>query len=234
MSTELLRIFPTLEPQRKSDFVSSFFGEETYWALHELVFRDDYPGYKPTVVEIPNGDGKADAEKRYSHVAPKYFSTIWQQKTLEPFLDRAFYCAYEMAKSLGISQKYMPKKEYGALRVLEYPPGAVSNLHEDFDLFTLMLYRDDPSKFVSHDNDTNLLLNLAKQLNPQCHFGQLGTEIGMGPATPHEVVASDWSQHSIVYFAIPDHNAVLPSGVTVRDWLNERMSRSRTEFKKYE
>lgn len=238
-------------PDLVSSVINTYFGEESYWALHELVFRDDYPGYKPTVVEIPNGDGKADAQKKYAHVAPKYFANIWQQKALEPYLDRAFYAAYEMGKRLGLPQKYLPKKEYGALRVLDYPPGAVSNPHEDFDLFTLMLYRDDPSKFrvLEHPPELeigfdgvarhkppkeNLLLNVAQAINPQCHFGQLGTEIGMGPATPHEVVASDRSQHSIVYFAICDHNVALPSGVLVRDWLNERMSRSRTEFKKYE
>jgi hypothetical protein len=36
-----------------------------------------------------------------------------------------------------------------------------------------------------------------------------------------------------VYFAIPDHEAPLGEG-NVRDWLNERQARSRTEFKKFE
>jgi hypothetical protein len=62
----------------------------------------------------------------------------------------------------------------------------------------------------------------------------MGTLVGMGQATPHEVLASETRQFSIVYFAIPDWAAVLPGGVTVLDWLNERMARSRTEFKKYE
>lgn len=32
---------------------------------------------------------------------------------------------------------------------------------------------------------------------------------------------------SIVFFAIPDHAAVLPSGETVGEWLEERLARSR-------
>jgi hypothetical protein len=42
-----------------------------------------------------------------------------------------------------------------------------------------------------------------------------------------------WDMHSIVYFSIPNHDAILPDGTTVRDWLNERMARSRTAFKNY-
>jgi hypothetical protein len=47
-----------------------------------------------------------------------------------------------------------------------------------------------------------------------------------------------------VYFAIPDHDAILPphdggplgfkvSNCSVRSWLNERMARSRTAFTPY-
>ncbi len=53
------------------------------------------------------------------------------------------------------------------------------------------------------------------------------------------MIAATAPQYSIVYFAIPDHDAMLPAtderpAISVRDWLNERMARSRTEFKKYE
>lgn len=37
-----------------------------YSNLYDRVFQPDYPGYKPSVTEIPNGDGKADTEKRYA------------------------------------------------------------------------------------------------------------------------------------------------------------------------
>lgn len=210
------------------------FSKEDYEDLHALVFRSDYPGYKPAVVEIPNGDGKADNEKRYAHVAMKYFARATQAADLFPYLMKAFHLATAAADIANVPKEFMPDLRYGALRILDYPPGAVSNKHEDFDLFTLMLYRDQPECFKADEVEESRALKRIQLLNKQAHLGQLGEAIALGNATPHEVVASDKRQHSIVYFAIPDHDAVLPNGQTVRDWLNERMARSRTEFKKYE
>ena len=213
------------------------FTKEEYEALHALVFRPDYSGYKPEVKEIPNGDGKVDATKMYAHVAPKYFTTDEQREQLTPFLEKAFNMARAAADLANVPFAYFPDIRYGALRILDYPPGAVSNLHEDFDLFTLMMYRDQPDRFQSYelagDFEGRKVIDRIRLLNKQAHLGQLGEAIGLGKATLHEVLASETRQHSIVYFAIPDHEAPLGEG-NVRDWLNERMARSRTEFKKYE
>lgn len=212
-----------------------------YCTIYRLVFRDGYPGYKPEVKEIPNGDGKVDAQKRYAHVAPKYLTDAVSEADkviLRGYLEQVHAVAEEAARAAGVPEEFMPRIEYGALRILEYPPGAISNKHEDFDLFTLMCHRSDPSKFsaeeVERTDAEQEVMRALRAINEQAHIGQLGAEIGLGPATPHEVLPSPAGQHSVVYFAIPDHDAVLPSGVTVRDWLNERMARSRTEFKKYE
>lgn len=213
------------------------FSTSDYLRLHELVFRSDFGGYKPSVTEIPNGDGKADVAKRYAHIALKYLTDeIGLRSNLMPYLEAAHGEAVQVARRLALPVGFMPKLEYGALRVLEYKPGATSNRHEDFDLFTLMLYRDQPDRFVSYEDEYRPGQSLAimRDLNAQAHLGQLGEAIGLGPATPHEVLPSERVQRSIVYFAIPDHGAVLPGGVKVRDWLNERMARSRTSFKAYE
>jgi isopenicillin N synthase-like dioxygenase len=214
--------------------------------LHSIVFRDGYAGYKPNVIEIPNGDGKADSLKRYAHIATKYFQTRAERLALTPFLELAHSKALEISEALDLPYAFEPRIEYGALRILDYPPGAISNEHEDFDLFTLMCYRDQPDRFVAkHVKDDASLraywlrgnpapLEVLRHHNSQAHMGQLGTEIGLGPATPHQVLASETRQFSIVYFAIPDHASILPSGLTVRGWLNERMARSRTAFKDYE
>lgn len=218
------------------------FTREEYEKIHELVFRPDYSGYKPAVKEIPNGDGKVDADKRYAHIAPKYLLTEQQREDLMPFYNRAHELSLQMAGATDLPIAYYPDHRYGALRVLEYPVGSISNEHEDFDLFTLMAYRDQPDKFKSKDAYSENLKKL-RAFNQQAHIGQLGELVGLGTATPHEVVASETVQHSIVFFTIPDHEAELPStfvkGVIqpaqkVREWLNERMARSRTEFKKYE
>jgi len=208
------------------------FTKEEYEALHALVFRPDYSGYKPEVKEIPNGDGKVDAEKRYAHVAPKYFTTDQQREELTPFLEKAFNLARACADIAKVPAAYMPDIRYGALRILDYPPGAVSNKHEDFDLFTLMMYRDQPDLFVADQVEESRWLKRIQLLNKQAHLGQLGEAIGLGKATPHEVLPSETRQCSIVYFAIPDHESPLGEG-NVRDWLNERMARSRTSFDKY-
>jgi hypothetical protein len=210
------------------------FSRADYDTLHRLVFRSDYPGYKPTVIEIPNGDGKADAEKKYSHVGIKYFANDWQRFALMPYLQRAYDLAVEVAVAGGVPAEYMPDINFGALRVLDYPPGAISHKHLDFSLFTVMLYRDDPSRFHAIEEGASEHYFNMKNVNPQVHIGELGAEVGLGPATPHEVFASTEIQRSIVYFAIPSWDVKLPSGVLVKDFLNERMARSRTEFKKYE
>lgn len=209
------------------------FTETEYNKLHGLVFREDYSGYKPTVLEIPNGDGKVDAEKRYAHVATKYFTTQQQRVDMMPFLQKAHGTAMEIARAIRMPSEFFPQLETSSLRVLEYPPGAISNEHCDFDLFTLMLYRDQPDRFVSKDLG-NQTLRYMRHYNLQAHMGELGTAIGLGEATPHSVLPSETAQHSIVYFAIPAWSAMLASGVTVKDWLNSRMARSRTEFKAYQ
>ncbi len=210
------------------------FSSSDYADLYYYVFSGSYAGYQPAVKEIPNGDGKVDAEKRYAHIAPKYFRND-DKKFLTPYLEKAHYRALAMAEALELPRPWWPRLEYSALRVLDYPVGAVSNEHEDFDLFTLMCYRDQPDRFLAREvAPPSLVTNTMRRINEQAHLGQLGEAIGLGPATPHLVLASDWPQKSIVHFAIPDHENLMPgSDITVRDWLNERMSRSRISFKKY-
>jgi isopenicillin N synthase-like dioxygenase len=128
-----------------------------------------------------------------------------------------------------------------------YGPDAVMNPHKDFDLFTLMLYRNIPEhfKYISDHNEVGYnaqgsakrqrVLRAAQTLNAQVHFGELleeidGSKENIWQATRHEVVASGGpTQYSVVYFAIPPHEAVLANGTTVGKWLEERLARSRYE-----
>lgn len=208
-----------------------------YDQLHAIVFSGDYPGYRPEVRELPNGDGRVDADKRYAHIASKYLAKYrWgiECAILQSALDEAHDLSIEVARALDVPPAFWPVREYSALRVLEYPAGAISNVHTDFDLFTLMMHRSHPIRFVAHDMQPGYdntqggeALFQARRINHQLHLGELAEQVGVGRATPHEVVACDEVQRSIVYFAIPDHFAVLPSGLTVGEWLAERMSRSR-------
>ena len=52
------------------------FTESDYKLLHSLVFQPDYPGYRPTLIEAPNGDDKLDVGKRYAHVSTKYLDRL--------------------------------------------------------------------------------------------------------------------------------------------------------------
>lgn len=196
------------------------FTKEEYDFIAGKVFNSNYNGYRPTVKEIPNGDGKVDNDKRFAHIAEKYNP----DDELLIYLEKGHQLALLVAEALKVPKQFMPVRQYSALRVLEYPVGSITNEHEDFDLFTLMLYRDQPDKFVYHWHD---MPSNVKTLNTQCHLGQIASEIGLGPAVKHSVLPSDKTQYSIVYFAIPDHKEILPSGISVGNWLEERLSRSR-------
>lgn len=198
--------------------MTALFTAQDYAALHALVFRPDYPGYRPTIVESPNGDGAQDTDKRYAHVSTKYLDKTpkgEERDMLRHYLETAHTVAYRTALQIGVPPAFRPCLAAGALRVLEYPVGATSAVHTDFDLFTLNLYRNEPNAGLG---------------DAPVHMGELGALLGLGRAWPHRVLPSATVQHSIVYFAIPDHAAVLPpfaGGMPVGVWINERMSRSR-------
>lgn len=222
-----------------------------YRTLYDIVFRDDYPGYKPNVVESPAGDGVKDAEKRYAHVSYEYLkqflpdsvaipnftsrsesSAFFEQdthrrqmyKVLDTYLRRCHEAALDVAIQLGIPRQFWPDIRYSALRVLEYPPGAGSAQHTDFDLFTLNLYRNKESLMVTEQHSGH------SWLPDGVHSGEMLTLITgeAFEATPHEVHPHyHLTQYSLVYFAMPNETAVLPSGQTCGEWVAERKKRSR-------
>lgn len=266
------------------------FTADDYQTLHSIVFATDadgrprYPGYRPEVVELPNGDGRADREKRYAHVS---YKNLYKSPSVPLYsgLTPAEWCylldtlrfahaeALRVARALGAPEAFMPDIRYSALRVLEYPPGATSARHTDFDLFTLLCYRDRPEGLVRHprhdQDEPGLDPDSLDAIAPGLHIGELGEIVGLGPATPHEVVpvyetarvygmpeggrpgpllktvpGAPAPQHSIVYFAIPDHAAVLRQKVatvnpvtgergdvewpvTVGEWIDEHIGKRR-------
>ncbi len=207
------------------------FSPSEFDLLRELAFRSDYPGYKPNVREIPNGDGKVDAEKRYSHIASKYLrqdsdSRLWQA------LHRCHERALQVADLLELPAEWRPNLHASALRVLEYPPGAGSARHTDFDLFTLLAYRD-PLEGLEIEGPKAWPDRALGQLAPGLHFGQIYEKAGFGPANPHHVDGMNRWQFSAVYFALPCHSTKFADGLKVAEWLNERMARSRTAFEPY-
>lgn len=218
----------------------NIFSAFDYATLSDIVFQEDYPGYRSNVIESPHGDGKLD-DKKFAHVAEKYLANYKPTNEFNvQFLKRLLHETHDesikIAVHMGIPKKFWPVKEFGAIRILEYSPEAITNPHTDFDLFTLMCYRNNESYFKYVDLDLEsptehvTSLQKARCMNNQIHFGEILEEIDpqLYKATPHEVIASNAeTQYSIVYFAIPAHSAILPSGVTVGDWINERISRSR-------
>lgn len=202
--------------------MTSLFSARDYAALAAIVFRPDYPGNATArgVVEAPNGDAAAkDAGKRYSHVAVKYIDQMGQGtgKMLEAYLEEAWSRALSICDNVfgELPEGFYPSWQHGCLRVLEYPPGAGSAEHTDFDLFTINCYRNTSNPGLGTE---------------EVHMGELGEMLGLGLARSHFVLPSATPQHSIVYFAIPDHATVLPGGRgTVGEWLTERLARSRYE-----
>lgn len=186
----------------------TLFNQEDYNRLSTL-FRSDYPGYKPTTRELPNGDGVVDQGKKYLHVALKYNPPGWAVDLLE----QAWVNCKLSALHRGCLHAALPTFYDSALRVLYYPAGEGSAEHTDFDLCTLNCFRSFDLGF------------------PEMHIGEIGEMLGMGPAMPHSVPALDVPQFSIVFFGIPQHGLRLPDGRTVGEYLSERVSRSRVEVK---
>lgn len=182
------------------------FSEEDYIQLSHLFDpRRAYPGYKPNVQEIPNGDGRVDEGKYYLHVAPKYSPPDYAMDIYA----RAFTLACLTAEHLGVSRAFMPSVEDSTLRVLHYNAGIGGHEHTDFDLFTLNLWRSEP-------------------LFGKLQIGEIGEMAGLGEATVHSVKPSQYTQHSLVFFAMPSLTTGLPGGKRVGQWLHERKTRSRT------
>lgn len=179
------------------------FNQSDYDTLHALCFRDDYPGYRPTVVESPNGDGGLDVQKKFAHVAEKYLRQYSRDvpgasgrvAQLGHFLERAEEIAWNIALQLGVPEEFLPSFEYSALRVLEYPAGVGGHVHTDPDLFAVNLWRSCPNPGLG---------------GAPYHIGEIGELVGLGKAEPHWVDPLPVVQQSLVYFAIPDHAAVLP------------------------
>jgi hypothetical protein len=194
--------------------------------------RPQWPGYTPQVKEIPNGDGRVDSEKRYFHVKAVHFDRF-KDGDFGPFTERqlehlwmlfnnGFARATEAAVLLGIPPEFWPAQEACALRVLEYGPGAGSAEHTDFCSHTVNCFRSDS------DFETCLETIEGDEPLDDVHCGELLSLMGLPyKSTLHRVNPSPLAQFSIVFFALPKHSAVLPSGVTVGAWLAERYRRSR-------
>jgi hypothetical protein len=197
-----------------------------------------YAGYKPHVAEAPNGDGRVDARKRYLHVAQKYAPPQWALD----ILSRAHWEACRVAEAIGVPAEFYPRVENSTLRVLDYPAGAGTEEHTDFDLFTLNLWRSTPNDHEAWEHHTDTVAHTGAEWNEWTpgadayHMGELGELVGLGPAVKHRVPARPYAQRALVYFAMPANAAELPQPVerflhdgplTVADWLKERLSRSR-------
>lgn len=203
----------------------TLFTETDYNELFQLFNLPGYTGYKPDVLEAPNGDGKIDATKRYLHVALKYNPPEFAIR----LLSRAHFEACRVAEAMGVLAAFYPKVENGTLRVLDYPVGAGSAEHTDFDMFTIHCYRSTPEDFVMHDDPdpaTAPALAAGRAIHAELHIGDIGAEVGIAPATRHSVPERGYAQQSIVYFAMPANGAIMPNGLRAIDWIADRYARS--------
>ena len=193
------------------------FTEEEYNEIYSLTFdTPGYAGYRPEVQEAPNGDGKWDEQKKYAHIATKYNPGT----ELKRFYARGYEEAHSVCLKLGFPSHLYPSWDNSCMRILDYPPGAESAEHTDFDLFTIQLYRDQPEGFVR----TGTVDQADESISTGIHFGEMAEVAGLRKAMPHRVKALNVRQRSIVFFVIPQPTATL---VTVGDWLAERYARSR-------
>jgi hypothetical protein len=188
-----------------------------------LAFADDYPGYNPKVHEAPNGDGKWDEEKKYSHVYP----SLEPGHVLLNYYARAWSEACRVHVKLNLPWRLAPSYSASCLRILEYAPGVGGEAHTDFDWFTIQLYRSHPDRFrcMTYSDGSDVALSNADHVSSGIHFGEMAELAGVRKATMHGVFPHPTeTQKSIVFFAIPNPNEAL---VTVESFLAERKARSR-------
>lgn len=199
--------------------------KEEFDKLREYAFSDDNPGWKPGVQEAPNGDGEWDRTKRFAHLAPKYFDDSTPTFVVDAWA-AGMREAERASRQLGIPAAMMPGPD-STLRILEYPPGATSAEHTDFDLFTLRLYRNLESPFKYLGWGGRELAEARKDFEG-IHFGEIMAVLSERfLATKHKVTATpaEW-QYAAVFFAVPSWTAMLPCGKTVHDWMQERKASS--------
>jgi len=202
--------------------------EEDYKNLADFAFSEQNPGFKPKEIESPNGNGVWDESKRYTHIAPKYFRQVLElvPPIVIELYAKAINECIRVCNAIELPHQFWPGPD-STMRLLDYPPGASTAPHTDFNLFTLCLYRDDMDAFKYLGGEGDPLLKKAREISPGIHFGEMMTEINGAQATGHEVVGTDKPQRSIVFFMVPRHSATLPSGKTVGQWIEERKRRSR-------
>jgi len=213
------------------------FTEKDWRHVADMTFTEAYPGYKPGVIESPNGDGVWDTSKEYTHIAAKYLNSEWgEENPLDAtyLMDLLFdwvQTGKNVALRLGLPIQYWPTISDSTIRLLAYPPGAGTALHTDFDLFTLPMYRNIITTYeATFVEEKDMPWENIDQFN-RLHIGELMAEINPHAyvATQHLVKADprDRHQYSAVFFAMPSLEAVLPSGLTVSEWLLFRKARSR-------
>lgn len=193
------------------------FTEEDYNRIYDLTFNTEgYAGYRPTVQEAPNGDGKWDEDKKYAHIATKYNPG----PELMAYFSKAFHEACRVCKELDVPRRLWPDWNSCCMRILDYPPGAGSAEHTDFDFMTIQLYREHQEGFVR----TGTVDQTDESISTGIHFGEMAEVANFREAMPHYVRGLDVRQKSIVFFVLPNPEVAL---ITAGEWLSERYARSR-------
>lgn len=206
--------------------------------LYKICFNqaNHYPGYKPDVIEAPDGRyGALDEGKHYAHVAVKYLHGWdsphkgWMESVLHDWTSYAVDRAIE----IGLPMKWWPSIEDSTIRILAYPPGAESHAHYDFDLFTLNMYRNVRETYERLDPDRADRYDWVRdglESSWDMHYGELATIINPNfKPTKHRVHQDylDRTQYAAVFFAMPRLSLTLPGGVKVWQWVENRKEESR-------
>lgn len=195
------------------------------WA--DRLLSTDYPGYNPPGTE--RADMYALGDYSYAHVATKYLSqdcealSDGQRNAMLNMLKDLVNTARRYSVGYEIPREFWPTMEDSTLRLLEYRPGAVIEEHTDFNLFTVNLYRTSRAPYRHGDDRAEAHID-------NVHIGEIWEQIDAErTATPHWTDVHPHTQYSVVFFAMPSLKAMLPSGVTVGEWLKDRKAQSRSE-----
>jgi hypothetical protein len=136
------------------------------------------------------------------------------------YFQEAYEEACRVCSELDVPWHLMPYKDSCCMRILDYPEGAGSAEHTDFDFLTIQLYRDHLAGFVR----TGTVEQSDESISSGIHFGEMAEVAGFRKAMPHYIKCGMPRQKSIVFFVLPNPDSAL---ITAGEWLKERYARSR-------
>ena len=200
--------------------VKYLFTADDYEIIRSIVHAEGFPGFRLGRTHLDLSSTRKYVTDFWLDGVASYSAPGVCVELLFKYLTQAHGLAIQVSDKLDLPAECKPSIEYSHIRLIDYPPGSGTTPHCDRSMFTINLYRNmDVVRSISGRHE------LADDY-PGLMMGTMRRKIGLGEATKHEIPAADKSQHTILYFAIPDLSVWIPyaieRGATDMEFWNRR------------